>query len=125
VKKWGDLGPVYGKQWRKWGTGETVTVGLNGNHTLLGEKVIDQIANLINDLKTNPDSRRLMVSAWNVGELDSMTLPPCHYGFQMYTRELSLDERLDLMRKRTRDGTVDYDNRHHGFLDFHNVPKRA
>jgi thymidylate synthase len=66
-----------------------------------------------------------MVNAWNVGELDQMVLPPCHYGFQVYTRELSLDERLDLMRKRTRDGTVDYDNRHHGFLDYHNIPKRA
>jgi thymidylate synthase len=66
-----------------------------------------------------------MVTAWNVGELDQCVLPPCHYGFQVYTRELSLNERLDLMRKRTRDGTVDYDNRHHGFLDYHNVPKRA
>jgi thymidylate synthase len=66
-----------------------------------------------------------MVNAWNVGELDQMVLPPCHYGFQVYTRELSLDERLDLMRKRTRNGTVDYDNRHHGFLDYHNIPKRA
>jgi thymidylate synthase len=66
-----------------------------------------------------------MVNAWNVGELDQMVLPPCHFGFQVYTRELSLDERLDLMRKRTRNGTVDYDNRHHGFLDYHNIPKRA
>jgi thymidylate synthase len=56
--------------------------------------MVDQIQNLINDLKTNPDSRRLMVNAWNVGELDQMVLPPCHYGFQVYTRELSLDERL-------------------------------
>ena len=113
AKKWGELGPVYGKQWRKWGEIE---------HDFYG---IDQIANLINDLKTNPDSRRLLVNAWNVGELESMVLPPCHYGFQVYTRELSLDERLDLMRKRTKDGTVDYDNRHHGFLDFHNIPTRA
>jgi thymidylate synthase len=69
AKKWGDLGKIYGRQWRSWGTGETVTVGHNGQHTLLGEKVVDQIANLIRDLKTNPDSRRLMVSAWNVADL--------------------------------------------------------
>ena len=73
----GELGPIYGKQWRNW----------SGN---------DQIANLITELKTNPNSRRLMVSAWNVDELDQMTLPPCHYGFQVYTRELSLPEREKL-----------------------------
>ena len=58
-----------------------------------GNKGTDQIANLINELQTNPDSRRLMVSAWNVGELDQMVLPPCHYGFQVYTRELSMSEK--------------------------------
>jgi len=57
---------------------------------------IDQIATLINELKTNPDSRRLMVNAWNVGELDQMVLPPCHYGFQLYTRELSNKERYKI-----------------------------
>jgi thymidylate synthase len=82
AKKWGELGPVYGKQWRSW-------EGLNSN--------TDQITNLIKDLKTNPDSRRLMVNAWNVGELDQMVLPPCHYGFQVYTRELSLEERRSLV----------------------------
>jgi thymidylate synthase len=120
AKKWGELGPIYGKQWRNW----TKFKQYEGEKTI-DTYQIDQIQNLINDLKTNPDSRRLMVNAWNVGELDQMVLPPCHYGFQMYTRELSLDERLDLMRKRTRNGTVDYDNRHHVFLDYHNIPKRA
>jgi thymidylate synthase len=86
AKKWGDLGPIYGKQWRQWGAG-------------FGNKNIDQIANLINDLKTNPDSRRLMVNAWNVGEIDQMVLPPCHYGFQVYTRELSVKERLFFVNK--------------------------
>jgi len=77
AKEYGELGPIYGKQWRNW-DGK-----LNGGDDVY----IDQIANLINELKTNPDSRRLMVSAWNVGELDQMVLPPCHYGFQCYVRE--------------------------------------
>ena len=59
----------------------------------------DQIANLIADLKKNPDSRRLMVNTWNVGELDQMVLPPCHYGFQVYTRELDETERVIIMDK--------------------------
>jgi thymidylate synthase len=104
AKKWGELGPVYGKQWRDWkGFHEgqhdilKVVYGTEGReHYLVG---IDQIANLINELKTNPDSRRLMVNAWNVGELDQMVLPPCHYGFQVYTRELSLEERFEITDK--------------------------
>ena len=78
----GELGPIYGKQWRNW-TSQKFDVA-KGNGYLLE---IDQIAKLIVDLKKNPDSRRLMVSAWNVGELDEMTLPPCHYGFQCYVSE--------------------------------------
>jgi thymidylate synthase len=78
----GDLGPIYGKQWRKWD-------GKNGR--------IDQIDDLIRELKTNPDSRRLMVSAWNVGELDQMVLPPCHYGFQVWTREQDGKRYISLM----------------------------
>ena len=78
AKKWGELGPVYGKQWRRWGIEWEDTESI---------EYIDQIQNLINDLKTNPDSRRLMVNAWNVGELDQMILPPCHYGFQCYVRD--------------------------------------
>ena len=96
AKTWGELGPVYGKQWRKW-KGKLVDKSKEFDaHTAWVPEQIDQIANLINDLKTNPDSRRLMVSAWNVGELDQMVLPPCHYGFQVYTRELSLEERHKL-----------------------------
>ena len=73
----GELGPVYGKQWRSW-----------FNYDSNVEPVyVDQIKNLINSIKENPDSRRHMVSAWNVGELDQMVLPPCHYGFQCYVRD--------------------------------------
>jgi len=86
----GDLGPIYGKQWRGWDW------DLNPNP-------IDQIQNLINDLKTNPDCRRMMVSAWNVGALESMVLPPCHYGFQVYTRKLTGEERWDLLKKKVGD----------------------
>jgi thymidylate synthase len=97
AKKWGELGPIYGKQWRRWNkvNFDNMIVDYSGDNTgYTLHEPIDQIQNLINDLKTNPDSRRLMVNAWNVGELDQMVLPPCHYGFQVYTRELSLDERI-------------------------------
>jgi thymidylate synthase len=83
AKKWGELGPIYGKQWRKWSADK-----IHKN---------DQITNLINELKTNPDSRRLMVSTWNVGELDQMVLPPCHYGFQVYTRKENEQRYISLM----------------------------
>jgi thymidylate synthase len=91
ANKWGELGPIYGKQWRNWVTRTII------DPNIFEYPHIDQIQNLINDLKTNPDSRRLLVSAWNVGELDQMVLPPCHYGFQVYTRELSLEERRSLV----------------------------
>jgi len=91
AKEWGDLGPIYGKQWRAWKQKDVLEWGYKE-----GEVLTDQIQNLINDLKTNPDSRRLMVNAWNVGELDQMVLPPCHYGFQVYTRELSNQERFEM-----------------------------
>ena len=95
----GELGPIYGKQWRRWREGEyTTPLGLDGPS--IWKEGIDQIQNLIDELKTNPDSRRLMVSAWNVGELDQMVLPPCHYGFQIYTRELTGEERWDLLKKK-------------------------
>jgi thymidylate synthase len=93
AKQWGELGPIYGKQWRQW----QGWMDMNGNEK--GSLWYDQILQLVHSLRTNPDSRRLMVSAWNVAELDQMVLPPCHYGFQLYTRELSIEERLDLASK--------------------------
>ena len=170
AKKWGDLGPIYGFQWRNWGgwkdikqtgflhktdNGWTVKWSdlhsfVNGTEWLTtpiqdsdqslysdedeGKKVyyknitlgyneksfcpiqvakviddkfdkyvggIDQIQNLINDLKTNPDSRRMVVSAWAVHDLPNMILPPCHYGFQVYTRELTYEEQIQWVIKNT------------------------
>ena len=137
ANKWGELGPVYGKQWRQWSTlgrGQE----MNGMFTIeenMKMNSIDQIQNLINDLKTNPDSRRLMVNAWNVGELDQMVLPPCHYGFQVYTRELSLNDRVLEFAKRDLDpsefrrggdyGTVIPEERTLEVLKNHNIPIRA
>jgi len=83
ARVWGELGPIYGKQWREW---SPVVGEINK-----GGK--DQIKELIKNIKENPDSRRLMVSAWNVGELPLVVLPPCHYGFQCYVQ----DGRLSLL----------------------------
>ena len=94
AKDFGELGPIYGKQWRSWKYQKNEWYD-GKNHYEEESKSIDQIQNLINELKTNPDSRRLIVNAWNVGELDQMVLPPCHYGFQVYTRELTYKERYD------------------------------
>jgi thymidylate synthase len=129
AKKWGELGPVYGKQWRGWSNYRRVDSVDEVWSDYRKEDPIDQIANLINDLKTNPDSRRLMVNAWNVGELDSMVLPPCHYGFQVYTRELSDEERYGLIEKDKHIQFVNWQDlgtdRIREVLDEKNVPKRA
>jgi thymidylate synthase len=109
AKKWGELGPIYGAQWRKWGGLQDLT---DDDKPIY----LDQIQNLISELKTNPDSRRLMVNAWNVGELNQMVLPPCHYGFQVYTRELNPDERVKYFEKNPESWP---DN------EISNVPKRA
>jgi thymidylate synthase len=102
AKKWGDLGKIYGRQWRSW-TKKKMYLSTDGSYENIyddaDQTVIDQIQILINDLKTNPDSRRLMVTAWNPAEIDQMTLPPCHYGFQVYTRELSDEEKWEQYSK--------------------------
>ena len=117
ANKWGELGPIYGKQWRKWRN----KISSNGEYMPFGNN-IDQIQNLINDLKGNPDSRRLMVNAWNVGELDQMVLPPCHYGFQVYTRELSLEERATIWNNTHNPAGNIYT---HNQYDENDIPARA
>jgi thymidylate synthase len=111
-----DMGPIYGKQWREWTKFEYNDGCITGNLS------IDQIQNLISELKSNPDSRRLIVSAWNVGEIDKMVLPPCHYGFQVYTRELSHKERCDLFGH---NDSLDRDYSYSKWLDDNGYPKRA
>jgi thymidylate synthase len=127
AKKWGELGSIYGKQWRNWGEWSTIDVPKK-----VLKPGIDQISNLINDLKTNPDSRRLLVSAWNVGELDQMVLPPCHYSWQVYTRELSFEERRTLVLEGTSyilppstNWTEDEIKEGKRQLDEANIPTRA
>lgn len=124
--KIGELGPIYGKQWRSWETDNN-----NAPRYEHWKKDIDQIANLISDLKTNPDSRRLMVNAWNVGELDQMVLPPCHYGFQLYTRELTEQERWELycttcnrLQTQSLKGSTDKEKME-GYYKQYNIPNRA
>ena len=125
AEKFGDLGPIYGKQWRNWVHDKDMDYGT--------ERSVDQIQNLINELKTNPDSRRLMVNAWNVGELDQMVLPPCHYGFQVYTRELTGEERWGLLKKKVGeekykkmvDDLVPFGGGLSEELKSHHIPKRA
>jgi len=126
AKEWGELGPIYGSQWRNW-KGDTWiegnTDGTEGFYLQSG--YVDQIQNLINDLKTNPDSRRLMVSAWNVGELDQMVLPPCHYGFQVYTREMDLNERREVWSKNEGKDKSYAKNLYHEDLDERGFPRRT
>ena len=124
ANKWGELGPIYGEQWREWSKFDKTCPNepYDFEYHMSFDGPIDQISNLIEQLKTNPDSRRLMVNAWNVGELDQMTLPPCHYGFQVWTRELTLEER-----------GVNYEtnykglkrNKTHEDFDKIGIPKRA
>jgi thymidylate synthase len=113
---WGELGKVYGHGWRNWNDS------------------IDQIKNLIIDLKTNPDSRRLLVSAWNPSDLPNQVLPPCHYGFQVYTKELNLKERFKLWENLPNKDVMDFpigpledmtDEIYHNTLTQIGVPERS
>lgn len=105
--RFGDLGPVYGVQWRQF-----------------GEKKIDQIKRIIDTLRTNPDDRRLLCVAWNANDMGDMALPPCHYGFQVYTRELTPFERLEWLWEHS-DGDYDeWKSPTHEVLDELNVPRR-
>jgi len=129
AKTWGELGPIYGKQWRSWEYGELVSY--------MGEipsrKSVDQIKEALEKLKTNPDDRGIIVSAWNVGELDEMILRPCHNFFQFYTRELSLQERGFIAGSNHYEVSlnikfftkVDEDEQLHKQLDDINIPRRA
>jgi thymidylate synthase len=106
ARTWGELGPIYGKQWRDWDN-------------------IDQIDNLLFQLVANPDGRRLMVSTWNVGEMNDMVLPPCHYGFQVYTRELLPNERkIEWAKSVNKDPSYAY-NLSQEDLDDKGFPRRT
>lgn len=132
AKEWGKLGPVYGKQWIEW-KGYTEE-----------EPVVNQIQNLVNDLKNNPDSRRHLVTAWNPAQIKDAVLPPCHWAFQCWTRELTVKEREAWYDKHGENGTgkiklvafivheskdvqddKEVNKHYHEFLDGEGVPRRA
>jgi thymidylate synthase len=134
AKKWGDLGKIYGFQWRSWGSEEILVEKSFGDDEGFGykrkvkeqTKGVDQISELIKQLKENPDSRRLLVSAWNPSDLPNQVLPPCHYGFQVYTRELSMEERQRLCAVFTEDSYgIDGELRSPITIDWEKTPKRA
>lgn len=146
AEKWGDMGKIYGYQWRRWGEVD------NGWESIVGEvepedevrsfaykgrmvrrkkKGVDQIETLIQLLKTDPDSRRLIVNVWNPAEIKSAVLPPCHYAFQCFTRELSLEERgeIDARRENVRNtygqAISTFGDEVGKWLDEKNIPRRA
>lgn len=150
----GELGPVYGKQWREWRDCKVVEchdVGRtqqlmqrgykyignmkeDGTTYLVYEKAHDQISKVIQQLREDPDSRRIIVSAWNVGDLDDMALNPCHNYFQFYTTEMTLLERLDWYEVNEPEKfanaplinheDIDSEERLHETLDREGIPRR-
>lgn len=128
AKTYGDLGPIYGKQWTSWVSESKVMHQFDGSLEIIQPvKAINQIADLIQTLKINPDSRRIMVNAWNVSDLDDMVLPPCHYGFQVWTRELSFQERYKIWHDDNKEPNVSpyLQEQLKDKLDMENIPKRA
>lgn len=131
AKVWGELGPVYGKQWRNWEVfnRDIQSESEDGKH-ISGEfcnaEPIDQIKDIIYKLKNNPEDRRMIVSAWNVPEIPQMTLPPCHYSFQVYARPLDGIERVSLLSAMDKAYMVDNLLTEMGMLEYcdsRNVPK--
>ncbi len=129
ANKFGNLGRVYGAQWRKWSNPFLCETNINKDGTSCGEysmQYIDQITNLINKLRTNPDDRRMLVTAWNPAEIENVVLPPCHYGFQCYTRELSRRERrsiyYDQWQEKWGNTSVQFDDTD---MDNQNIPTRS
>jgi len=118
ASEWGELGPIYGAQWRNWTSNEI--------ERRKGFIEIDQIQQAIDTLKTNPDSRRIIVNAWNVGELDNMVLPPCHWAFELYTEELSFEERHMIWHDEGKKANVSpfMESQLSDMLDKYNIPKR-
>ena len=123
AKTWGELGPIYGKQWRSFGPSDEYYNGTEWVYI----SPIDQITKAIEMIKEDPDSRRIMVTAWNPSDLPKSVLPPCHYGFQVYTRELSQEERYnwytEKYNKNLTRGSNQYDM--DDIFDSNNIPTRA
>jgi thymidylate synthase len=114
--KYGDLGPIYGAGWRRWPKYSVSEVTFKSGLYSAWRSEVDQISKVINQLKTNPDDRGIMVSAWNVSDLDDMVLRPCHYSFQFYTRELSLETRYNIWFNNN------YETGMERFFDPNNLP---
>lgn len=137
AKQWGDLGPVYGKQWRRFGEPDAQNVmGRDEEISFVADKQVDQIKKLINNIQSNPESRRHVVSAWNPQEIEDAALPPCHYAFQVFVRDLTAEERqacfFDQMKFMSLEATP-YDinpneeelKQTHKFLDEQDVPRKG
>jgi len=125
----GDLGPIYGAQWRKWKRclGASIDYSQDPPEPVVDFTEIDQIANVVSQLRNNPDDRRIIVSAWNVGEIEDMALPPCHAFFQFWSAELPIHQREAWFMSNV--NTADYDcpisdEEKHKYLDEHDVPRR-